>query len=140
MNTVIPVRSSTTEVAPDTTEPVAWSPTPLNHTDATNIRGPISAEEEVERGGSTTIATSIPSVDADALVTPSDVYSNILVHTVESPAPQLRAGFEGLRTILNLIDKAACIFPPLKSATSGLLGVIDVIEVRAITLTYTSVF
>jgi hypothetical protein len=122
-----PVRSSATGAAPNTIELLAWPPTAPDHTDSTSIRGSILAKE-IERGCSTATATPIPSVDANALVTPPNVYSSILVHPLE--APLLRAGFEGLKTILNLIDKSSSIFPPLKSAASGLLGAIDVIQVR----------
>jgi len=78
------------------------------------------------------MATPIPSVDASALVTPSAVYSSILVGTAEgeSSATLLSTGFEGLKTTLNFIERAASAFPPLKSVVGGLLGVIDVIEVR----------
>jgi hypothetical protein len=39
-------------------------------------------------------------------------------------------GFEGLKTILRLVERATDVFPPLKSAVAGLLGVIDIVEVR----------
>ena len=45
-----------------------------------------------------------------------------------------RDGFEGVKTTLRLVEKAACVFPPLQSAVAGLLGVIDIVEVRSFQL------
>jgi hypothetical protein len=39
------------------------------------------------------------------------------------------AGFEGVKTALRLVERAADVFPPLKSTVAGLLGVIDIVEV-----------
>ena len=39
------------------------------------------------------------------------------------------AGFQGVKTTLQLVERAADVFPPLKSAVAGLLGVIDIVEV-----------
>jgi hypothetical protein len=40
------------------------------------------------------------------------------------------AGFQGLKTTLRLVERATDVFPPLKSTVAGLLGVIDIVEVR----------
>ena len=42
-----------------------------------------------------------------------------------------RAGFQGVKTTLRLIERATDVFPSLKSAVAGLLGVIDIVEVRS---------
>ena len=38
--------------------------------------------------------------------------------------------FEGVKMTLQLVEKVADAFPPLKTTVSGLLGVIDIVEVR----------
>ena len=38
--------------------------------------------------------------------------------------------FEGVKTTLQLVEKVADAFPPLKTTVSDLLGVIDIVEVR----------
>jgi hypothetical protein len=40
------------------------------------------------------------------------------------------AGFQGLKTTLRLVERVSDVFPPLKSAAAGLLGVIDIVGVR----------
>ena len=40
------------------------------------------------------------------------------------------AGFQGVKTTLHLVEKVTGVFPPLKSTVAGLLGVIDIVEVR----------
>ena len=44
-------------------------------------------------------------------------------------------GFQGLKTTLRLVATVAGIFPPLQSTVAGLLGVIDIVEVRSFQLT-----
>jgi hypothetical protein len=38
--------------------------------------------------------------------------------------------FQGVKPTLQLVEKVADAFPPLKTTVSGLLGVIDIVEVR----------
>jgi hypothetical protein len=40
------------------------------------------------------------------------------------------AGFQGVKMTLLLVERVAGACPPLKSTVSGLLGVIDIVEVR----------
>ena len=40
------------------------------------------------------------------------------------------AGFQGVKATLRLIESVSGVLPPLKSAVSGLLAVIDILEVR----------
>jgi hypothetical protein len=42
----------------------------------------------------------------------------------------VNTGFEGLKTTLRFVERAADVFPPLKSSVAGLLGLIDIVEVR----------
>ena len=39
-------------------------------------------------------------------------------------------GFQGIKMALSLVERAADVLPPLKSTVAGLLGVIDIVEVR----------
>ena len=39
-------------------------------------------------------------------------------------------GYQGVKTTLRLVERATDVFPPLKSTAGGLLGVIDIVEVR----------
>jgi hypothetical protein len=39
-------------------------------------------------------------------------------------------GFQGLKTTLQVLERASGVFPPLKSVIGGILGVIEVVEVR----------
>ena len=65
----------------------------------------------------------------------SNIYPSIVINPAGDEAPGrmadlARTGFQGVKTTLRLIERAACVFPPLNSAVSGLLGVIDIVEVR----------
>ena len=80
--------------------------------------------------------TSIHGIpDTQPLNSPSsNIYSSIVIHPAEDEAPGRMAnlasvGFEGVKTTLRLVERVASAFPPLKLAVSGLLGVIDIVEV-----------
>ena len=77
-----------------------------------------------------------PESTAPPLSSPSlsNIYSSIVIHPAEDEAPGRMAnlasvGFEGVKTTLRLVERVASAFPPLKLAVSGLLGVIDIVEV-----------
>ena len=82
--------------------------------------------------------TSIHGIpDTQPLNSPSllNIYPSIVIDPSgdESPgrmADLASAGFQGVKTILHLVERAADAFPPLKSTAAGLLGVIDILEVR----------
>jgi hypothetical protein len=65
----------------------------------------------------------------------SNIYPSIVIDPVGDEAPGRKAdlasaGFQGLKTTLRLVERATDVFPPLKSTVSGLLGVIEIMEVR----------
>ena len=64
----------------------------------------------------------------------SNIYPSIVIDPVGDEAPGrmadlASAGFQGVKTTLRLVERAADVFPPLKSTVAGLLGVIDIVEV-----------
>ena len=64
-----------------------------------------------------------------------NIYPSIVIDPAGDEAPGRMAdlasgGFQGLKTTLRLVERASDVFPPLKSAVAGLLGVIDIVEVR----------
>ena len=64
----------------------------------------------------------------------SNIYPSIVIDPAgdESPgriADLASAGFQGVKTTLQLVERTADVFPPLKSTVAGLLGVIDIVEV-----------
>ena len=83
-------------------------------------------------------STSIPGIpDTQSLNSPSlsDIYPSIVIDPDGDEAPGrmadlASAGFQGIKTTLQLVERTAGGFPPLHSAVSGLLGVIDIVEVR----------
>lgn len=65
----------------------------------------------------------------------SNIYPSIVIDPAGDEAPGrmadlASAGFQGLKTTLRLVERASDVFPPLKSSVAGLLGVIDIVEVR----------
>ena len=65
----------------------------------------------------------------------SNIYPSIVIDPAGDEAPGrmadlASAGFQGVKTTLRLVERAADVFPPLKSTVGGLLGVIDIVEVR----------
>ena len=62
----------------------------------------------------------------------SNIYPSIVINPAEDEAPGMAdsAGFQGVKRILELVESVADSFPPLKSTVAGLLGVIDIMEVR----------
>ena len=65
----------------------------------------------------------------------SNIYPSIVIGPAGDEASGrmtdlARDGFQGIKTTLRLVERAAGVFPPLNSAVSGLLGVIDIVEVR----------
>ena len=81
--------------------------------------------------------TSIPGIpDTQPLNSPSfsNIYPSIVIDPTGDEAPGRTAdlasvGFQGVKTTLQLIERATDVFPPLKSAVAGILGVIDIVEV-----------
>ena len=64
-----------------------------------------------------------------------NIYQSIVVGPAGDEAPGrmadlASAGFQGLKTALRVVESVSGVFPPLKSAVAGLLGVIDIVEVR----------
>ena len=86
--------------------------------------------------------TSIHGIpDTQPLNSPTlpNVYPSIVIDPAGDEAPGQMAdlaniGFQGLKTTLRLIERASDAFPPLKSTVAGLLGVIDIVEVRGFQL------
>ena len=82
----------------------------------------------------------IPDTQSASL---SNIYPSIVIDSGdETPgrmADLARAGFQGVKTTLQLVEKAADVFPPLKSTVAGLLGVIDIVEVCDFQLSVVSV-
>ena len=77
------------------------------------------------------------SPDAQLLNSTSltNVYPSIVIGPARDEAPGRMAelastGFQGVKTTLQLVERATDVFPPLKSTVAGLLGVIDIVEVR----------
>ena len=95
-------------------------PTLDSQTTSTSV-GPVSG---VIHGISGTQALNSPS---------SNIYPSIVepegVKGPEGKADLASTIFQGVKTTLQLVEKAADAFPPLKSTVSGLLGVIDIMEV-----------
>ena len=65
----------------------------------------------------------------------SNIYPSIVIGPAGDEAPGRMAdlagaGFQGVKTTLRLVERASDVFPPLKSTVAGLLGVIDIVEVR----------
>ena len=65
----------------------------------------------------------------------SNIYPSIVIDPTGDKAPGrmtdlASVGFQGVKTTLRLVERAADAFPPLKSTVAGLLGVIDIVEVR----------
>ena len=63
------------------------------------------------------------------------IYPSIVIDPAGDEAPGriaalASAGFQGVKTTLRLVERATDAFPPLKSTVAGLLGVIDIVEVR----------
>ena len=81
--------------------------------------------------------TSIHGIpDTQPLNSPSmsNIYPSIVINPAGDEAPGRMAelssaGFQGVKTTLQLIERATDVFPPLKSTVAGLLGVIDIVEV-----------
>ena len=78
-----------------------------------------------------------PSVDDEIPNTPSlsNIYPSIVIDPTGDETPGRMADlasavFQGAKTTLLLVERTAGGLPPLKSAVSGLLGVIDIVEVR----------
>jgi hypothetical protein len=64
----------------------------------------------------------------------SNIYPSIVINPAGDEAPGrmaelASAGFQGVKTTLQLIERTTDVFPPLKSTVAGLLGVVDIVEV-----------
>jgi hypothetical protein len=64
----------------------------------------------------------------------SNIYPSIVIPAGDK-APGGKADlastvYQGVKTTLQLVERAADAFPPLKSTVAGLLGVIDIVEVH----------
>ena len=76
--------------------------------------------------------TSIHEIpDTQPLNSPSsNIYSSIVIQPAGDEYSRGKATvFQGVKTTLRLVERAADTFPPLKSTAAGLLGVIDIVEV-----------
>jgi hypothetical protein len=89
------------------------------------------------QASSTPDPTSIHGVPDTQPLSPSmsNVCPSIVIDPAGDKAPGrmaelASAGFQGVKTTLRLIERATDVFPPLKSTVAGLLGVIDIMEVR----------
>jgi hypothetical protein len=85
-------------------------------------------------GPGPTLVHGIPDAQLSNEPSLSNIYPSIVIDPAgeESPgrmADLAGAGFQGLKTTLRLIERTSDVFPPLKSAVAGLLGVIDIVEV-----------
>ena len=84
--------------------------------------------------------TSIHGIlDTQPLNPPSLSNISIVIDPAGDEAPGRLAdlastGFQGVKTTLRLVERATDVFPPLKSTVAGLLGVIDILEVRDLQL------
>ena len=70
--------------------------------------------------------------DTQPLNSPSsNIYPSIVIQPAgdEDPGGKASTVFQGVKTTLRLVERAADAFPPLKSTVAGLLGVIDIVEV-----------
>ena len=72
--------------------------------------------------------TSIHGVPSAQPPNSSNIYPSIAIDPAGDEAPGrtadlASAGFQGLKTTLRLVERASDVFPPLKSAVAGLLGV-----------------
>jgi hypothetical protein len=75
------------------------------------------------------IRSSIPTISIQPA---SDVYADLISPSdVGDRANAASIGFQGFKTVLTVVREAADAFPPLKSVAGGLLGLIDIVEVRA---------
>ena len=71
----------------------------------------------------------------------SNIYPSIVIDSTGDEAPGRMAdlastGFQGVKTTLRLVERASDVFLPLKSTIAGLLGVIDIVEVRDFQLNF----
>ena len=77
---------------------------------------------------------SIPGIP-DSTPSLSNIYPSIVIDPAGDEAPErmgdlASARFQGVKTTLRLVERATDVFTPLKSTIGGLLGVIDIVEVR----------
>ena len=88
------------------------------------------------QASSTPLSSDPPDTQPLASNSPSsNIYSSIVIDPTRDEAPGriinlASTGFQGVRMALGLIESTADVFPPLKSAVAGLLGVINIVEVR----------
>jgi len=88
-------------------------------------------------GAGPTLIHGIPDAQPPNETSLSNIYPSIVIDPAgdESPGPMANlagAGFQGLKMTLRLVERASDVFTPLKSAVAGLLGIIDIMEVRDI--------
>ena len=84
---------------------------------------------------SQTSSTSVRPQRPDPTSNPLSLYPSIVIDPAgdEDPgrmADLTSAEFQGVKTTLRLVERATDVFPPIKSTVGGLLGVIDIVEVR----------
>ena len=84
---------------------------------------------------STPVSSEPTSIHGIPDTQPLNIYPSIVINPAGDEAPGRMAelvsvGFEGVKTTLRLVEKVTSAFPPLKLAVSGLLGVINIVEVR----------
>ena len=101
---------------------------PATVADTTNMGPALGGDDRT----SSMTTPSFPALDA---ADSSSLYSSIVVATAGGKSSGqsdslVSTGFQGLKTMLKLIERAGDAFPPLKSTVGGLLGLIDLMEVR----------
>ena len=85
----------------------------------------------IDPQASTPVPISIIPGIPDSTPSLSDIFPSIVIDPAGDEAPgRMGARFQGVKTTLRLVERAADAFPPLKSTIGGLLGVIDIVEVR----------
>jgi hypothetical protein len=74
------------------------------------------------------IESPVPTISVQP---PSDVYADLISPSDGGDgANPASIGFQGFKTVLTAVREAGDAFPPLKSVAGGLLGLIDIVEVR----------
>jgi hypothetical protein len=102
------------------------SPSPL----PSPARDPQASESSTDSTDSTLVGS-----DSNPIHGIPDTQPSIVIDLVEDDASRPMAdlsgpGFQGVKTTLQLVERATDVFPTLKSTATGLLGVIYIMEVR----------
>ena len=120
LHSLVPSRSRAPSPSPSPARPI----TPTLDPQATST--PVGPDPDSSHGIPDTQSLNSPS---------SNIYPSIVIKPGGDKAPEENADlastiFQGVKTTLRLVERTADAFPPLKSTVAGLLGVIDIVEVR----------